>query len=100
MAPNVNKIEWSNNVMTMHFDNGGVVEYYDVPEGIAEACKEMGGSYMNNYVVGKFKQKFIEHTELEKLRHHKTTTVGLWATDRPDIIPEDLKKDYFFQIEY
>ena len=34
-----------------------------------------------------------------KLLHHKDTTVGLWATDRPDLIPESVK-DLFFQITF
>ena len=33
------------------------------------------------------------------LEHHKDTTVGLCATDRPDLIPEELKS-LFFQITY
>lgn len=36
--------------------------------------------------------------EVKRLEHFKTTTLGLWATDRPDIIPEDLKKEYFSEI--
>lgn len=47
---------------------------------------------------------FIKDVYLEKendlykqLFYHKTTTVGLWATDRPDLIPENIK-DLFFQI--
>lgn len=31
---------------------------------------------------------------LKKLEHHETTTVGLWATDRPDLV-EDAKKIMF-----
>jgi len=31
---------------------------------------------------------------IEELQHHKDTTLGLWATDRPDLI-EDPKKIMF-----
>ncbi len=34
---------------------------------------------------------------IEKLQHHLDSTVWLWATNRPDLIPDDLK-DYFFRI--
>ena len=34
-----------------------------------------------------------------KLEHHKSTTVGLYATDRPDLIPDDIKH-LFFKITY
>lgn len=37
--------------------------------------------------------------EHKRLLSHKDTTVGLWATDRPDLIPEDIKSQ-FFRIEY
>jgi hypothetical protein len=29
------------------------------------------------------------------LKHYKDTTKGLWATDRPDLIPEELKHLFF-----
>ena len=34
-----------------------------------------------------------------KLEEHKDCTVGLWATDQVEAIPED-KKELFFQIEF
>jgi len=37
-------------------------------------------------------------SEVKKLLHHKDTTVGLWATDKPEMIPHALKEEYFFQI--
>lgn len=36
---------------------------------------------------------------LAKLLHHKNSTVGLWATDRPELIPADIK-DNFSEITY
>jgi len=33
---------------------------------------------------------------MRKLEHHETTTVGLWATDRPDLIVDS--KNIMFQI--
>ena len=35
---------------------------------------------------------------MDKLEHHHTTTVGLWATDKPEKIPADIKEKYFFEI--
>jgi len=34
----------------------------------------------------------------KELKHYHDTTVGLWATDRPDLIPKD-KKHLFFKLE-
>lgn len=49
--------------------------------------------------------EFIEYYFIEKesdyirdLQYHKDTTSGLWATDRLDLIPENIK-DLFFQIK-
>lgn len=49
--------------------------------------------------------EFIETYFIEKesdyirdLQYHKDTTTGLWATDRPDLIPENIK-DLFFQLK-
>lgn len=35
---------------------------------------------------------------IKNLQHYKDTTVWLYATDKPDIIPDDLK-DYFFMVK-
>ena len=32
---------------------------------------------------------------IKNLQHHKDTTVWLYATDKPDIIPDDLKDRFF-----
>jgi len=34
-----------------------------------------------------------------KLVHHKDTTVGLWATDKPEAIPDDIK-DLFWELTF
>ena len=36
---------------------------------------------------------------IKELEHYKDTTVGLWATDRPDLIPKEIK-DLFFEVTY
>ena len=45
-----------------------------------------------------YKQEWIfvpdASERVKNLEHHKTTTVGLWATDRPDLI-DDPKKLLF-----
>ena len=35
--------------------------------------------------------------EYNKLQHHYDSTIGLWCTDKPEIIPKD-KKHLFFQL--
>jgi hypothetical protein len=41
-------------------------------------------------------EKYAQEQNKELLRH-RDTTKGLWATDRPDLIPEEIKS-LFFQI--
>ena len=57
--------------------------------------------FMYNFydtIADKYKEEWIfvqESSEMiNKLKHHKTTTVGLWATDRPDLL-DDPKKLLF-----
>ena len=38
------------------------------------------------------------HTAKE-LEHHLTTTLGLWATDKPELVPKTIKEKYFFEIK-
>ena len=35
---------------------------------------------------------------IKELLHYKNSTVGLWTTDRPDLIPENIK-EMFFQLK-
>lgn len=102
---NVHKISWSNNIMTLYFNSGQVVNYKDVPEGIAVGAAQAPsvGSYLRLYVTGKYSYEVVKNSEMKEeniaLMHHKDTTVGLWATDRPEMIPEDIKH-IFFEIKY
>ena len=34
----------------------------------------------------------------KQTEHEKTVITGLWVTDRPDVIPQDIKDKYFWQI--
>jgi hypothetical protein len=101
---NIRAIEWSDGTMILHFFDGSVVAYLDIPEGIyAGVCEaKSAGSYLRLYVYGKYSYRKIKESDIEHkvkaLEHHKTLTVGLWATDRSDLIPEELK-EVFFQIE-
>ena len=92
--------------MTICYNSGQVVNYENVPEGIAVGMAQApsAGSYMNRYICGKYSYVVIKRADIveenKKLQHHKDATVGLWATDRLDIIPDELKEKYFFKIEY
>ena len=102
---NIEKLTWSNDILRIYFTTGQIVAYQNVPEGIAVGMAQApsAGSYQRLYVCGKFsyvvekKSEFKEQNE--KLLHHKDTTVGLWATDRPDLIPNEIK-EMFFQITF
>ena len=41
----------------------------------------------------------IVKDEKKDLQHYYDTTVGLWVTDRPEKIPENIKKEYFFELK-
>ena len=102
---NIEKISWSNETLRIYFTSGQIVAYQNVPEGIAVGMAQApsAGSYQRLYICGKYRYIVEKQSEMKeqnvKLMHHKDTTVGLWATDRPDLIPENIK-DLFFQITY
>lgn len=100
---NIQAAEWRNQTLSLYFTDGSITEFYNVPEGIfAGLCTaQSAGSYLRLYVCGAFSYKKVKEANIEQrvkeLEYHKNLTVGLWATDRPDLIPEHLK-DVFFQI--
>lgn len=104
-ATNIDSIEWNNDVLGVYFRNGAIVLYKGVPEGIyaGMAKAPSPGSYMNRYVHKVFEYEVVNAApvaEINKaLEHHKDTTVGLWATDKPELIPGNVS-EMFFQIEY
>ena len=104
-SANVEKISWSNETLRVYFNTGQVVAYKNVPEGLAVGLAQApsAGSYMRLYITGKYAYKVEKQSEMKernnRLMHHKDTTVGLYATDRPDLIPDELKS-LFFQLAY
>jgi len=104
-SANVEKISWSNDTLRIYFNTGQVVAYKNVPEGLAVGMAQApsAGSYMRLYIVGKYAYEVEKRSEMKErnisLEHHKDTTVGLYATDRLDLIPEELKS-LFFEITY
>ncbi len=104
-SSNVEKISWNDRTLRIYFYNGQAVAYQNVPEGIAIGLSQApsAGSYMRLYIVGEYSYEVEKQSEVKeqnvKLGHHKDTTVGLWATDKPNMIPDEIK-DLFFQITY
>ena len=102
---NINTVSWNDNTMTLEFSNGQVADYLEVPEGIYEGVitAESAGSYMNRYIKGNYSyivtKQANDKSKIEDLEHYKTLTAGMWATDRPDLIPENIKH-LFVQLEY
>lgn len=44
----------------------------------------------------------IKLSKLKKLEHFRDSSIGLWCTDKPEIlesIPEEIKKRYFFKLK-
>ncbi len=103
-SANIEKIGWSDKTLRVYFTTGEVVAYRSVPEAVyAGLCGAVStGAFLNRYIAGEF--SYIKEREcddaykIKKLEHHEATTVGLWATDKPEIIPDDIK-DYFFRID-
>lgn len=99
-ASNVYKVSWENRKLQVYFYDDTIVEYIDVPEGVYRGLitSDSPGSYIHHYMT-EFDRKKIQdnciESELKKLKHHKDTTVGLWATDKPEQIPEEIKHLFF-----
>lgn len=105
-SANVEKISWSaDRTLRIYFKTGQIVAYKDVPEGIAVGIAQSRGpaSFITRYVSREYSYVVEKQSEIternKKLEHHKDTTVGLYATDRPDLIPTELKS-LFFCISY
>jgi len=102
---NIEKISWNNNTLRIYFTSGQIVAYQNVPEGIAVgmANAPSAGSYQRCYINGIYSYVVEKQSDMKvqnnKLLHYKDSTVGLWVTDRPDLIPDDIKH-LFFQITY
>ena len=104
-SANIRRINWSNNILRFHLNNGQVIAYKDVPEGIyAGLCTAQSpGSYARLYIYKNYTYTVEPSSDLKsqnlKLEYYKDTTVGLWATDRPDLIPKEIK-GLFFKLTY
>lgn len=62
-----------------------------------EGLKErLNGVLKNNEMFRKEIARLEE--ENERLLHHEAWTLGLWATDRPDLFEGLVQKDWLFEI--
>lgn len=61
-ASNVYKIRWDENNLWVHFNNGGIYQYKDIPEkvsvGMSEA--ESPGSYLHIEIKGNYRYEKVE----------------------------------------
>lgn len=103
---NINRATWENDTLRVYFFDGRIVRYSEVPEGIFEGlCSAKSiGQYFNRFIINNYKYRLEKDMKINEkiklLEHHKDFTVGLWATDRPDMISKENKDKYFFEIEY
>jgi hypothetical protein len=68
--------------------------------GFAQMLNDKQFVLMELAEVEKFNAKMAElEAEMLNLSNHRDSTVGLYAMDKPDLIPEDLKH-WFFTIKY
>ena len=71
---------------------------------ICKVCKRSilkGNCLWGSGAQGYNKYYFKPDEELKSLKHHRDSTVGLWATDRPELITDMRKEKYhLFEIKY
>lgn len=73
--------KWIDKTYPLMGDDIQELDHYDL---------EKFANWMEEQLVITEKQSKIKEQN-NKLEHHKDTTVGLHATDRPDLIPRELK---------
>jgi len=57
-------------------------------------------SFYNEYCAtckGEYFREDVSAEEVKALRHFKDSAVGLWCTDKPELVPD---KTLFFQLSY
>ena len=56
-ASNVYKIRWDENNLYIHFNNGRVYQYFDIPENISVGLGEAlsPGSFLNHEIKGNYR---------------------------------------------
>ena len=61
-ASNVEKIKWDENNLIIHFTNGNVYQYFDIPEEISVGLSEADspGSYLHREIKGNYRYSRIE----------------------------------------
>ena len=52
----------------------------------------------SDWTLAQLLKRFAEINKLDELEHYKDTTVGLYATDRPDLVVDE--KNVMFQLKY
>lgn len=58
------------------------------------------GDLLTNQSVLTFEELEQSKKQLRELEHYAHLSSHLWVTDRPDIIPSDLKDEYFFENKF
>ena len=97
--------QWNNWIAEKYMSNIKMPMHELIEELTKDAFMHKSfGDYKSSEIIFGIRD-FIKDVYIEKendlfkeLSYYKTTTVGLWATDRPDLIPENIK-DLFFQIK-
>jgi len=95
---NVKRLARVGDTLAVEFLNGKTYTYFDVPDELAEemVAAESTGAFLNRRIKGNYRYaQTNSFPDVKTLLHHKDTTVGLWATDKPDAIPEERKDDFF-----
>lgn len=98
--------------MIVKMNSNEVYCYRDVPKELFETCNGVRsiGSWIDSTIKGKYSfYRATGSTDIrvptneeivlmvDHLQHHLATTVGLWATDRPDLIKD--RRNVMFQIK-
>lgn len=93
--------------LTLEFNNRKIYIYLDVPISIFLDMIESQnkGSYLNRHVKGSYGFSCVENLpsddeefSYKDLLHHYHFSIGMWVTDRPDLV-DDTKHNVLFQIK-
>lgn len=114
------RVKWKNNNMKIYYEDGEIIKFYNVQRGVAAGLITAPNKidFIMNNVSKQYEMKIIKSTlktkkdthsvypnatclhlfisDYFKLNMNKDT--NLWVTNRPDLIPKDLKEKYFTQI--
>jgi hypothetical protein len=104
-SANVKEVGYENGNLHVFFNNGCHVAYLGVPPDLYLEMVDApsAGSFMHRELKNKYSYSVLQEPDVtvktRQLEAYKDHTVNMWATDKPELIPDELKK-YFVKLEF